>query len=650
MKKLKILIIFSLLLTNVFANQVQVENFVERFYQTILKRHSEPLGLKNWTNELLSGEKAGSDIARGFIFSPEFQNRQVTNDEYITILYNAFFNRNPDSSGFNNWKNGMNNGMTEEDILDGFLNSLEFANLCQRYGISALEANHIDNNSTFNTKITIHNNSYSTHDIVGIFLKRANINSWGDNYINFRIKPNYLLSKPIEISDCSKKYDLDIVYENGKSFIYNINIKCGEEYHWGFNDKGIKSKFENIVLYNQKSRYKNYLKECPLYNLDIANSKSCKLSQLPLIAQESNTKIPTKQLIMSRVVVSQKWMGDRFSELLDIFDSDIRELLGAVTAIVIDEDINPSKYKIRTGAIYLDPRGLWLTPEEAETIVDKDDFRIGYGSGLKFISFWRYIKNNSKYAYYSTDFNYKEHNTTRIIDDIKYSFARLLYHELAHANDFIPPNSIDELDIDKPISYITSNNFKKGKILSKKLYQESPLTSRELMDIGKVLYHGRYATQEQKDMSAEDIGLLFDNDVANELYGYSTPLEDFAMLFEATMMKYHYNFERDIGFIIKPTNENPTYRDYILGWGVRNRIANPNVSDRALFVAKSILPSKRDWDDFFAKDVGESKLLVSNRNWWDSIVINTTNSSLRKIIKVPDMREIYFVLDCKKTY
>ncbi len=187
-------------------------------------------------------------------------------------------------------------------------------------------------------------------------------------------------------------------------------------------------------------------------------------------------------------------MGDRFSELLDVLDDDIKQLLGAVTAIVIDEDINPSNYWSLTGAIYLDPRGLWLTPEEAETIIDKDDYRSNYGSELRFYDDWRYIKDGSQYAYYNTDYLYKEHNSTRTIDDIKYGFARLLYHELAHANDYIPLSSIDELNSSESIGSITWDNYNGGRLISKKLYDISPLKSQELINIGQVLYHGKEAT------------------------------------------------------------------------------------------------------------------------------------------------------------
>ncbi len=76
------------------------------------------------------------------------------------------------------------------------------------------------------------------------------------------------------------------------------------------------------------------------------------------------------------------------------------------------------------------------------------------------------------FTYY---WKYKEHNTTRTIDDIKYRFAKLLYHELTHANNFIPPNLIGELNSSKTIYFITSANYKNDKILSKRLYKDIAL-------------------------------------------------------------------------------------------------------------------------------------------------------------------------------
>ena len=139
MKLVKLIFIISIITSSIFADRGQVEGFVERFYVTVLDRDSEQAGLDYWSDNLMSGSKAGADIARGFIFSEEFTNRATTNDAFLYVLYRAFFNREPDSSGFNNWTNHLNSGKDRNFILDGFLYSKEFSNLCEEYGIEPIE-------------------------------------------------------------------------------------------------------------------------------------------------------------------------------------------------------------------------------------------------------------------------------------------------------------------------------------------------------------------------------------------------------------------------------------------------------------------------------------------------------------------------------
>jgi len=364
-------------------------------------------------------------------------------------------------------------------------------------------------------------------------------------------------------------------------------------------------------VYQQDSKYSKVLKRCATAHI---RSASCALATLPLLSQIQS--IPTKEQIMQRVLVSHDWMGERFSQMLDILGDDIKELLGAVTAIVIDDDVRPSHYWTMTGAIYLDPRYLWLTPSEAHDITVKDDYRKNYGSELKFDAFWRYVKDN-QYAYH---FSALDSNTTRATDDIKYPLARLLYHELAHANDFAPREVIASFNQSTPIVTLLNTNSIKNKYPSTQLYKTYPLESNTLKSIGKVLYHGTTSNNEEKGLSSKDIGLLFAEDGASAMYGYSTQYEDMAMMFEMTMMKYHYNIEADIGFVTNPSEDhNITYKDYIVGWGIRNRIADPLVSERALFIAKKILPNETNWDNYFASEIGESKMLKEGLNWFDNL-------------------------------
>lgn len=383
------------------------------------------------------------------------------------------------------------------------------------------------------------------------------------------------------------------------------------------------SNYTDTFVYDKNSPYKDVLKKC----IAIKDTKdSCSLKTLPLLMQESSN--PTKKQIMQRVVVSHKWMGDRFAQMLDILPSDIKKLLAATTAIVIDDDVIPSYYWTGTGAIYLDARYLWLTPKEAKTITKKQDYRSDYGKDLKFLNFLRYVKdNNYAFYYYNLD-----SNITRSLNDIKYAFARLLYHELAHANDFTPANIIKSANKNDSIVNILNSNKAYNSYISTKLYKTTPLESNELKKIGQILYHGKSATAVEKAYSANEIGEFFDEDRANALYSYSTQYEDIAMLFESVMMKYHYNIQRDLAFLPKPNKKNNlTCSDYIVSWGKRDRVADEQVKQRALFVTKSILPNEANWDDFFANNLSNSIELKRGKNWCDSIDLSKNQKLYKKL-------------------
>lgn len=149
MKFIRLIFIISIITTSIFADRAQVEGFVERFYVTFLERNSDQAGLDYWTNALLNGEEAGADIAIGFLSSQEFVSRYTTNEEFVYILYRAFFNREPDNDGFNNWINHLNNEEYRDFTLFGFLYSKEFSNLCEEYGISPIEATLVKSSAIF---------------------------------------------------------------------------------------------------------------------------------------------------------------------------------------------------------------------------------------------------------------------------------------------------------------------------------------------------------------------------------------------------------------------------------------------------------------------------------------------------------------------
>ena len=100
-----------------------------------LDRDPDPGEVQQWSTSLTNGTLTGADVGYGFVLSQEFVNRNTNNEQYLAILYRAFFNRDPDPGGFSYWLNQLNGGALRQDVLDGFIFAQEFSNLCASYGI-----------------------------------------------------------------------------------------------------------------------------------------------------------------------------------------------------------------------------------------------------------------------------------------------------------------------------------------------------------------------------------------------------------------------------------------------------------------------------------------------------------------------------------
>ena len=122
--------------TSVSDPKKQISDFVKRLYKYVLNREAETDGLNYWTDELYSFRQSGAEVAQGFIFSKEFIDRKTTDEEFVTILYNTFFGREPDTDGFNFWVNSLKNGTNDRyGVARGFIFSQEWADTCAEYGI-----------------------------------------------------------------------------------------------------------------------------------------------------------------------------------------------------------------------------------------------------------------------------------------------------------------------------------------------------------------------------------------------------------------------------------------------------------------------------------------------------------------------------------
>ncbi len=114
-----------------------VADFVSRLYTVVLNRDAEETGLTYWTENLLAQNATGGALASTFLNSDEFTARNLSNEDYLKVLYRLFFNRSAeeDASGFAYWLNKLNVA-SRDKVLEAFINSAEWKTLCESYGIN----------------------------------------------------------------------------------------------------------------------------------------------------------------------------------------------------------------------------------------------------------------------------------------------------------------------------------------------------------------------------------------------------------------------------------------------------------------------------------------------------------------------------------
>lgn len=119
------------------VNQINAVNlFVERLYKTTLGRTGDIGGQEYWVRKLLDGELTGTYCASNFILSPEYQAKELSNEDYIESLYAAFMGRSSDYAGKKYWVDNLKHGLTRDELFAGFANSQEFNSICESYNIA----------------------------------------------------------------------------------------------------------------------------------------------------------------------------------------------------------------------------------------------------------------------------------------------------------------------------------------------------------------------------------------------------------------------------------------------------------------------------------------------------------------------------------
>jgi hypothetical protein len=347
-----------------------------------------------------------------------------------------------------------------------------------------------------------------------------------------------------------------------------------------------------VYPYRAASTYAAALVRCvydpALYFIVGGGTNLCTLGTLPLLAQETAGAVPTVAQVMNRVLVSHDWMGARFEAFLNAQPTDdLRRLLGSVNAIVLGAHVRPSFYWSATGAIYLDADNLWLTPAERDVVSEVPDFRSGFDRELNYTGLWRYVVNNQPALLFFDP----AARVSRDLGYLDYELGSLLYHELAHANDYFPSAVRTTVRTDVPVFQAAP-----AQLPSDRLATALPLSSQEMFGLAQVKFFGVTATDAQKAYTPRQVGDFFRVDRATDEYNYSIPpgsgaasREDVAMLFEEFMMSLRHGARRDVGMTTK-FRPGMTGSDLIVAWGQRGRVADSAVKPRIVQVLGEIAP------------------------------------------------------------
>lgn len=340
---------------------------------------------------------------------------------------------------------------------------------------------------------------------------------------------------------------------------------------------------------------------------------ACPLATLPFLHQTTNGAEPTVGQIMDRVLVSHDWMGAAFEQFIAGADkADIRRLLNGVTAIVIGAQVRPSFYYALTGAIYLDADNFWLTPEQRDVINEAPDFRSDFDRDLAYSGVWRYtLNNNNIFLPWPATLR-----LPRTVDYLLYESGWLMYHELAHASDFLPPATRGALDNAASAWDNLGPRFQASQLPSDELARSLPLQSTEMRALAQVKFQGATATPTQRAYTPQQVGGFFSADRSTDEYNYSTTREDIAMLFEEFMMFRNHGVRRDVAITDKigPTTTGATL---IVRWGQRGRVAETAVRPRVKLAVGSLAP----WIDPASVDAFPAPLAMRAGESWNANLV-----------------------------
>ena len=114
-----------------------ITSYVSRLYTKMQGRVYDVGGLNYWCNIILKDPRKETLVqvaVDGFMHSNEFKAKNLSDTEFVKVMYRTFLDREAEPAGLQYWLNKLASGMTRENVAAGFAASDEFGAIMARYG------------------------------------------------------------------------------------------------------------------------------------------------------------------------------------------------------------------------------------------------------------------------------------------------------------------------------------------------------------------------------------------------------------------------------------------------------------------------------------------------------------------------------------
>lgn len=107
--------------------------FIERLYNILLEREIDAKGKNYWTKFINNENKSLQNLILSFFNSLEFKNRNLTNEQFIKVVYEALLGREPNKNELKFWIDKLKHKMNKLNIIKSFLKQKEFKKVINEF-------------------------------------------------------------------------------------------------------------------------------------------------------------------------------------------------------------------------------------------------------------------------------------------------------------------------------------------------------------------------------------------------------------------------------------------------------------------------------------------------------------------------------------